>query len=143
MQVSELLHTKGSDVVVIEQSATISAALASLKTHNIGALVVSDDGKAIQGILSERDVVRSLAEQGAPALEASVGSIMSSVVQTCSPDDSVESLVTVMTNHRVRHIPVTDEEVLVGIISIGDVVKTRMQELEKDRDALVEFIHAR
>ena len=143
MQVSELLHTKGSDVVVIEQSATISAALERLKTHNIGALVVSDDGTAIQGILSERDVVRALAEQGAPALEASVGSIMSSVVQTCSPDDSVESLVTVMTNHRVRHIPVTYQEVLVGIISIGDVVKTRMQELEKDRDALVEFIHAR
>jgi CBS domain-containing protein len=143
MQVSELLQNKGAAVVVIEQTATISEALERLRLHNIGALVVSGDGKEIQGILSERDIVRALARQGSSALEVPVQSFMSSDVHTCDLGDSVESLTTVMTNLRVRHIPVVAEGVLAGIISIGDVVKARMEELEKDRDALVNYINAR
>ena len=143
MQVSELLQKKGDEVVVIDQSATIGEALERLRLHDIGALVVSIDGKSIEGILSERDVVRALARQGSSALEAPVRSVMSHAVHTCELNDSIDSLMTVMTNFRIRHIPVTNQGILAGIISIGDVVKTRMEELERDRDALVNYIYAR
>jgi len=141
--VSELLDRKGTSVAVIGKTATIASALGLLAKYNIGALVVSDNGIEVQGILSERDIVRALNRLGPAVLAEPVQTAMSSPVRTCSVDDSVESLMTVMTEHRIRHLPVVSKGALAGIVSIGDVVKTRIDELEDDRDALVEYIYAR
>ena len=143
MQVSELLRRKGAFVSVIEPQAPVSRVVHELSHQKIGALVVSSDGKTIEGIISERDVVRAFDEVGAAILESPVSLIMSSQVRTCSPEDTVESLMATMTTHRIRHIPVVEDEELEGIVSIGDVVKTRMDELESDRDALMNYITAR
>jgi CBS domain-containing protein len=143
VRISTLLGAKGASVVTIRRAATVADAVALLSEHGVGALVVSDDGLHIDGIVSERDVVRRLHDLKAGLLAESVTLIMSSDVETCSPDDDVESLSVTMTEHRIRHVPVVDDGVLAGIVSIGDVVKSRMQELQKDRDVLVEYIHAR
>ncbi len=144
MRISTLLGTKGASVVTIRRAASVADAVALLSEHGVGALVVSDDGLHIDGIVSERDVVRRLHDLKAGLLAESVTLIMSSEVETCSPDDDVESLSVTMTEHRIRHVPVVDDGgVLVGIVSIGDVVKSRMEELQRDRDVLVEYIHAR
>jgi len=143
VRISTLLGAKGAFVVTIGRAATVADAVAALSEHRVGALVVSDDGLHIDGIVSERDVVRRLHDLQGGLLAESVMLIMSSDVQTCSPEDEVESLTATMTEHRIRHVPVVDGGVLVGIVSIGDVVKSRMDELQKDRDELVEYIHAR
>jgi CBS domain-containing protein len=143
MKISALLAVKGASVVTIRPDASIAEAVAALAEHNVGALVVSEDGGSIDGIVSERDVVRALDRLGAGVLEPQVSTIMSRDVHTCSPDDTVESLMAAMTEHRVRHLPVVDAGVLAGMVSIGDVVKNRMEELEQDRDALVDYINAR
>ncbi|MGH9029290.1 MAG: CBS domain-containing protein [Acidimicrobiales bacterium] len=143
MQVSNLLSAKGSDVATIAPGSPVSEAVAELRSHRIGALVVSSDGRHIEGIVSERDVVRALADRAATLLEAPVSSIMSSTVTTCSPDDEIVSLMSVMTDRRFRHLPVVRDGQLCGIVSIGDVVKHRIGELEKDRNELVDYINAR
>lgn len=143
MKISALLAVKGASVVTIRPDASIAEAVAALAEHNVGALVVSEDGGSIDGIVSERDVVRALDRLGAGVLEPQVSTIMSRDVHTCSPDDTVESLMAAMTKHRVRHLPVVEGGVLAGMVSIGDVVKNRMDELEQDRDALVDYINAR
>ena len=143
MQISKLLSNKGVFVATIAADATVGELVSELTRRKVGAVVVSGDGKAVEGIASERDVVRALNEFGAAILEEPVRAIMTSDVHTSSPEDTVDSLMAIMTNHRIRHVPVLDHDVLVGIVSIGDVVKTRMEELEKDRDALVNYIEAR
>lgn len=143
MRVSELLATKGSEVATIKPDAPVSELVGELTRRNIGALVVSINGKTVEGIASERDIVRSLNQGGEEILERPVRELMSSEVFTCSPEDAVDSLMATMTIHHIRHLPVVDKRALVGIVSIGDVVKTRMEELEKDRDALVNYIEAR
>ncbi len=143
VQVSKLLVTKGSSVATIPPGATVADAVAELREHRIGALVVSSDHKHIEGIVSERDVVRALTDRAGALLEDPVSSIMSSKVTTCSPDDEVESLMSTMTHMRFRHVPVVRDGVLCGIVSIGDVVKHRIVELEKDRNELVDYINAR
>jgi CBS domain-containing protein len=111
-----------------------------LKDNNLGAVVVSDNGRHIRGIVTERDVVRKLVE-GADFLEAPVSSIMNSDVQTCKPDDSVQSLMSTMTNQRIRHLPVVDEDgELAGIVSIGDVVKSHITQIEFERDQLEGYV---
>jgi CBS domain-containing protein len=143
MKISTLLERKGSSVTTIAGDATISEAVAELQSHRIGALVVSADGEHIEGILSERDVVRGIAERGSTLLGEPVNSIMTSTVYTCTPEDDTESLMAVMTERRFRHVPVETEGLLRGIVSIGDVVKSRIDELEKDRRELTEYITAR
>jgi len=143
MKISALLAVKGASVVTIRSDASIGEAVAALGRHNVGALVVSTDGRFLDGIISERDIVRALDELGSGVLEPQVATIMSSEVHTCSPEDTVESLMATMTEHRVRHVPVVEDGVLAGMVSIGDVVKNRMEELEHDRDALVDYINAR
>jgi CBS domain-containing protein len=130
-------------VATVPPSTSVRDALAELRRHNVGALVVSVDGQRIDGIVSERDVVRSLVERGPALLDDPVSRIMSSEVETCSPADDTEHLMAVMTERRVRHLPVVEGGVLRGIVSIGDVVKHRLRELEKDREELVAYIHAR
>jgi CBS domain-containing protein len=143
MKISALLAAKGASVITIRPDASIAEAVGALRMHNVGALVVSTDGQSVEGIMSERDVVRALDRLGAGILEPQVATIMSRDVHTCSPDDTVESLMAAMTEHRVRHLPVVEAGVLAGMVSIGDVVKNRMEELEQDRDALVDYINAR
>jgi len=143
VQISTLLAGKGDSVATITADKTVTDAVDQLRAHGVGALVVSSDGEHIEGIVSERDIVRGLSGQVAALLAEPVRSIMTAKVFTCSPDDDVESLMAAMTEHRIRHVPVVRDGILCGIISIGDVVKSRIDELEKDRKELVEYINAR
>jgi CBS domain-containing protein len=143
MLVSDLLDGKGTAVATIASDATVGAVVADLVRHRVGALVVSPDGRRIEGIVSERDIVQHLSELHADLLGEPVSSIMSTEVRTCAPTDDVESIMNLMTEHRIRHVPVVEGGDLSGIISIGDVVKNRIHELEKDRNELMEYITAR
>ena len=140
MQVSGLLAGKGSDVVTVAPDTPVGSVAAQLAQHRIGAVVVSGDGSAIDGIVSERDIVRALADQGASALEQPASAIMTSEVFTCEPRTTVEELMGLMTEHRIRHIPVVIDGKLTAIVSIGDIVKHRIDELQDERDQLVGYI---
>ena len=143
MRISALLAAKDSAVATVDGGMSVVDAVAELDRLGIGALVVSADGAHIDGIVSERDVVRALHRRGPSVLEDPVSSIMSTTVHTCTPDDDIASLMTTMTNRRIRHVPVVVDGTLQGIVSIGDVVKSRIGELEKDRNELVDYINAR
>lgn len=139
MRIADVLRTKGSAVATITPETSVSGLLNELSLHNIGAMVVvSPDG--VIGIVSERDVVRNLHERGAELLRMPVAEIMTTMVATCTPNDTVDHLSALMTNKRVRHIPVMDNGRLVGIVSIGDIVKQRMEELEREQRALQDYI---
>lgn len=141
MNVQSILGGKGTDVATIAQTATLADAVGALGERKIGALVVSGDGSAIEGIISERDIVRAAASGGADALTASVGSVMSTDVVTCAAGDGVDQLMSLMTARRIRHLPVVDDHGhLAGIISIGDVVKARLTELEQENQQLTQYI---
>jgi CBS domain-containing protein len=140
MRISEILRRKGGDVATIAPEAKVRQLLALLAEHNIGAVVVSTDGTTIEGIASERDVVRRLNQRGAGLLDAPVSSIMTATVRTCAPGDKVEDLRATMTEHRIRHVPVVRDGELIGIVSIGDVVKSAISELETEREQLVDYI---
>ena len=142
MQISQLLRRKGTTVATVEASATVRDALALLAEHGIGALVVSPDGGRIAGIISERDIARGLHERGSGLLAEPVSSVMTAEVLTCMPGASVHELAQTMTDHRIRHIPVVEDDRLVGIVSIGDVVKARLDELEAERAQLVDYIQS-
>jgi CBS domain-containing protein len=142
MNVQSILGNKGFDVATVDQHASLADACAQLRDRGVGALVVSDDGRHIDGIVSERDVVRALAAHGSAALGRTVRSVMSTDVITCVADDSVEDLMSSMTERRIRHLPVVDEaSLLAGIVSIGDVVKARLGQLQVENEALTEYIH--
>lgn len=143
MRISEILRRKGSDVATVAPDTTVRTLLAALAERNIGAVVVSPDGDTIAGIVSERDVVRSLHARGAELLDTPVSAIMTSAVRTCAPDDRVDGLRRTMTDHRIRHLPVVHEGRLVGIVSIGDVVKSAISELATEREHLVEYLQGR
>ena len=143
MHVSDILGAKGDAVATIPRTETLGTAVAELVRHRVGALVVSPGDGTIEGIVSERDIVHALSEFRPDILEQPVSTVMSSTVRICSPDDSVDAVMDLMTNQRIRHVPVVRDGVLVGIISIGDVVKSRLGELEKDRKELLEYISAR
>jgi CBS domain-containing protein len=141
MNVQSILQNKGSDVATLNQQASLADAAAQLRDRGIGALVVSNDGQHIDGIVSERDVVRALAAHGSSALGRTVASAMSTDVVTCAAGDSVEALMVSMTDRRIRHLPVVDDDgVLTGIVSIGDVVKARLSQLETENQALFDYI---
>jgi CBS domain-containing protein len=142
MRIREVLAAKPSqDVVTVRPDATVRELIGMLAEHNIGALVVSVDGSSVDGIVSERDVVRRLHEDEA-VLESPVSAIMSSDVETCEGDHTVNELMQVMTDRRFRHVPVVAEGRLTGIVSIGDVVKSRMSELQFERDQLDSYVHS-
>lgn len=142
MNVHAILAGKGTAVATVGQQASLADAAEQLRERGIGALVVSADGTSIDGIISERDVVRALASHGASALGKSVASVMSTDVVTCADADPVEHLMELMTDRRIRHLPVADGDgKLAGIVSIGDVVKTRLAQLEVENRALNEYIH--
>tara|TARA_R110002110_G_scaffold71703_1_gene191318 strand:+ start:1649 stop:2080 length:432 start_codon:yes stop_codon:yes gene_type:complete len=140
MQVAKILQHKGSEVYTIEPDATIETAVQYLRDAGIGALVVSRDGRSVDGIVSERDFVRGLADQGADLLRIPVSDIMTRDVMTCSLKDTSRDLLSHMTEHRVRHVPVVENGALCGMISIGDAVKSRLDEVEHEADALRAYI---
>ena len=140
MQVSGLLQGKGSDVVTVAPDAAVDRVAGLLAEHRIGAVVVSADGSTIDGIVSERDIVRALAAQGTGVLEQKASAIMTSDVVTCEPGTTVEQLMALMTERRIRHVPVLDAGGLSGIVSIGDVVKNRLSDLETETQVLHDYI---
>lgn len=139
MKVSEVLQNKGAEVVTVSPGATVQDLVAALAEHNIGAAVVSTDGRQVSGIVSERDVARALVA-GAEALNRPVSDIMTAAVRTALPDQSLDELARQMTDHRIRHVPVVVDGRLEGIVSIGDVVKSRIEELEFERDQLTSYV---
>jgi CBS domain-containing protein len=140
MTVRAILEAKGSQVATVPADATIRVALDKLKIGNYGALVVSDDGETVQGIISERDIVRAMADHGNDLLTTPVARLMTRQVHTCRLSDKVKELMGVMTRHRIRHVPVVEDGRLCGLISIGDVVKTRVDELETETSVLRDYI---
>jgi CBS domain-containing protein len=140
MRIYELLRSKGFDVITVRPTTTVSEALALLKEYNLGAVVVSNDGKEISGILTERDVVRRLCD-GPDFLDSPVSDVMTNEVLTCRPDESVQSLMNTMTEQRIRHLPVVDDfGRLSGLVSIGDVVKSHISQIEFERDQLEGYV---
>ena len=140
MQVSILLQRKGSDVVTVAPDVSIADVVSVLTQKRIGAVVVSGDGRHIDGVLSERAIVQALSERGAEILGGRAAELMSGEVFTCQPDTTVETLMTTMTDHRVRHVPVLVDGELAGLVSIGDVVKDRISSLENETQALHDYI---
>lgn len=140
MKVKSILAEKGTFVATIAPDASVTELCALLTEHNIGAAVVSADGTTVAGIASERDVVRAVARAGASALDGPVSGVMTEVVAVCEPDNSTDDLMVTMTARRIRHVPVVDEESLTGIISIGDVVRVTVAELQEEKATLLGYI---
>ena len=140
MKVASILKSKGSSVATTSPSTTIFTVAWDLKLKGIGALVVSGDGNTALGLISERDIVRGLTEHGPKLLALPVSQVMTSSVITCTPDDSITTVMGQMTRYRIRHIPVVDDGRLCGIVSIGDVVKHRLDELEMEGNILRETL---
>ncbi|ACV77452.1 CBS domain-containing protein [Nakamurella multipartita] len=140
MRVKDILNRKGSAVATIDPDASVADAVATLHERRIGAVVVSADDASISGILSERDVVGALATMGPAVLTATVRQIMTAEVLTCEPEDELRSLAITMTDKRFRHMPVVVDGKLAGIVSIGDVVKHRVDELQTEHDQLMDYI---
>ena len=147
--IEHILHRKGTDVVTVEPEATVADAVALLRQHNVGALVVAaaEDDAPVAGILSERDVVRALGDTSGPGagdpLTQPVSALMSTDVTTCTSGHSVDHVMWLMTDRRIRHIPVLDGDRLAGIVSIGDVVKSRIDELETETSTLHDYLSGR
>ena len=140
MRVTDILRRKGDNVVSMAPEETVRTLLDRLAEHRIGAVLVLDPAGAVVGIISERDVVRRLRQHGSALLDHAVSEIMTTEVHTCPPEATIEELMVVMTENRFRHVPVLRDGQLSGIVSIGDVVKLRIEELQSERDHLTAYI---
>lgn len=135
-----IVERKGNDVVTIEPEAPLHQAAALMAEHDIGALLVSASGGSVDGMISERDIVRCVTRLGPGCMEQPVSEVMTGEVTTCPPSASADHLMKVMTDSRIRHVPVVDDGRLVGIVSIGDVVKSRLDELQVEKDSLEQYV---
>ena len=140
MRINDILRVKGNRVITVAPEALVSELLAVLAEHRIGAVIVSVDGRGVNGIVSERDVVRALAERGSGILGEPVTAIYTERVRSVPPESSVEDVERLMTEHRFRHVPVVRDGALLGVVSIGDVVKNRIDELQSERMSLEGYI---
>jgi CBS domain-containing protein len=140
MLISDILRHKGGAIVTVTPEADVRQLLTVLAEHRIGAVVVSHDGTSVDGIVSERDIVRALAERGSDVMAEPVTAIYTAAVHTVVPETRLDEVMRIMTEHRVRHVPVLVDGTLRGIVSIGDVVKSRIDELETERAALTAYI---
>jgi CBS domain-containing protein len=138
--VRSILERKGAEVVTVSPSDRVGDAVKVLRRANVGAVVVTGNGEDVVGIVSERDIVRRLADGGTAVLERTVAEIMSSPVTTCSPDQTADELMSMMTEARIRHLPVVEDGRMVGVVSIGDVVKSYVDELEVRNEALTDYV---
>ncbi len=143
MKVQAMLADKGKKVVTTRPDTTIATVIGILKLERIGALVVSNDGQHVLGIISERDIVRSLASHDLEILSQHAETLMTRHVKTCKPEDNIKDVMTEMTRSRIRHLPVVEDGRLCGIISIGDVVKNRLEELETESNVMRDYIVGR
>ncbi|MEM1377756.1 MAG: CBS domain-containing protein [Pseudomonadota bacterium] len=142
MTVSAILQTKGGSVHTISSSISVMDAVTQLREHKVGALIACDDGSTIAGILSERDIVRAIAQFGASALEKPISELMTRDVVTCTEQTTARQMMEIMTEGRFRHCPVVRDEELVGIVSIGDVVKRRIADMQREADDIKSYITA-
>ncbi len=140
MLVKQILKNKAGSVVTIKPGASVSEAAEMLAARRIGALVVSSDGETVQGILSERDIVRELGKRGTACLKDSVEAVMTRSIYGCTPEDKADNVLDTMTKRRFRHMPVMEGKRMIGVISIGDVVAARLSELQLEKDALTGMI---
>lgn len=140
MKISDVVRRKGDQVVTVRPDETVERLLQLLEEHRIGAVVVSADESSVDGIVSERDIVRHLHTDGAALLDAPVSQIMTADVHTCAPGDSLEDMAAAMTERRIRHVPVVVDDKLTAIVSIGDIVKFRIDTLQTERDQLRDYI---
>lgn len=140
MNVAAILKAKGTNVITVQSETSVAEVVHLLTEKRIGAVVVSPDGIRAQGILSERDIVASLAARGPATLDKKAHELMTVRVTTCSPRDELADLMSTMTTKRIRHLPVVEDGALCGIISIGDVVKWRVEEIEREADALRAYV---
>ncbi|WP_315831773.1 CBS domain-containing protein [Bradyrhizobium prioriisuperbiae] len=140
MTVRAILNSKGHEILGVEPNAKLSTAIKLLAERRIGAVLVMKDQQHMEGILSERDIVRVLGERGASVLDEPVSAVMTRKVVTCREADTVSTIMEVMTTGKFRHLPVVENDIVVGLISIGDVVKSRVQEFEREQEALHEYI---
>jgi CBS domain-containing protein len=140
MRISDVLRVKGTRVVTVTPDTKVRRLLEVLAEHGIGAVVVSADGTSVDGIVSERDIVRAFALRGAAVMSEPVTEIYTAEVRTVAPETSLDDVMRLMTEHRMRHAPVVVDGALGGLVSIGDVVKNRMDELETERSALSDYI---
>ena len=140
MDVATILRSKGSEVTTAPPETSVADIAQILKGQGIGAIVISSDGAQVHGIVSERDILRALADHGAEILDREVSEFMTAGVFTCSPEDRVNDLMAIMTERRIRHLPVTVDGELTGIVTIGDLVKHRLDEIEREADALRSYI---
>ena len=143
MTVKDILHGKGRKVVAIPPHTTVMVAIKRMKLENIAAIMVStDSGKTVEGLMSERDIVRALIDHKGDVLDLPVSELMSRAIVTCAPEDSVASVMRTMTKRRFRHVPVVENGTVVGVISIGDVVKDRIDTMEMETSVLRDYIVA-
>jgi CBS domain-containing protein len=140
MNVETILRAKGRIVATIRADAAVADCVRELKQRGVGALVVSSDGKHLDGIISERDIVHALADHGGALLTLKIDALMTRRVQTCTPEDTVSDLMERMTDSRIRHLPVVKDGILCGLVSIGDLVKNRIEEVVSEADSLRTFI---
>ncbi|MGI9483278.1 MAG: CBS domain-containing protein, partial [Hyphomicrobiales bacterium] len=136
MLVNEMLKAKRADVITVKPHETLNTLVHRLAMENIGAVVVSNDGESVDGIISERDVVRGLTRHGPHLLQMTVSEIMTEHVLTCNPDDNIKEIMRLMTQRRIRHLPVVKNGGLIGLISIGDVVKDRLELMQLEANVL-------
>jgi CBS domain-containing protein len=142
MKVSKILEHKGGKVITMPPEAHIRIAAQRLRQDGIGAIVITDDGRRILGILSERDIVHGLAQHGPEVVDMPISAVMTAHVFTCKPEDDIRDLMRLMTTHRIRHVPVVDGGSLRGIVSIGDVVKNRLEDMELEANVLHDYFVA-
>jgi CBS domain-containing protein len=141
MNIESILAVKGREVRTIRSEATVAEAVRRMRAETVGSLVVSDDDLRIHGIVSDRGIMNAIADRGVAAMNERIGDMMTKEVFTCLPEDRVSAIMGLMTQRRIRHIPVVDRQgQLCGIISIGDVVKHRLDEIQREADALREYI---
>ena len=136
MKIGDVLKAKGSGVVTMRPDSTIDTVVRRMRLERIGAVIISPDGKSVIGILSERDILRALAEHGTALLALKAGDLMTREVVTCSREDTLQSVMVKMTQRRIRHLPVVEQGQLAGIVSIGDAVKSRLEEVELEANVL-------
>ncbi len=139
MSINDILSRKGNKVFTLPPDSRIATAAHMLRMEHIGAIVISKDGSHVDGILSERDIIYGLTEHGTAVLDQPASSLMSHNVQSCGPETSIREVMRLMTSHRIRHVPVIADGTLRGIVSIGDIVKTRLEEAEMESNVLRDY----